>query len=101
LGFGSSFDFFGFGVGFFFDDGLADLFNFLDDVDWAGSSAILGFGSSGKCASHFGGLVGARTATEYSQILFVISSDSLYSNEPLHSASELQKRGRAGKALTF
>ena len=39
-------------------------------------SAFADFARSGKCASHVGGRVGARTATAYSQIVFLSSGGS-------------------------
>jgi hypothetical protein len=56
--------------------------DFLDNLDFF---AFVSFARSGKCASHFGRLVGARTATEYSQILFLSSGGSLNSKHSLHN----------------
>jgi hypothetical protein len=57
----------------------------LNNLDSNPVFAFAGFDRSGKCTSHFGGLVGARIATEYSQILFLSSGGSLNSKHSLHN----------------
>lgn len=76
-------------------------FGSFDDFDLDGPFAVLRFGSFGKCASHFGGSVGARTATEYSQIMFLSSGGSVNSKHSLQRVSKRQKSRHAGKSLTL
>jgi hypothetical protein len=76
-------------------------FGFFDDLDLNAVFAFFGFDRSGKCASHFGGRVGARTATEYSQIMFLSSGGSLNNRDSLHHVSEKEGEGQRGKSIAL